>query len=240
MNLLNEFGAQTCLIGEEDLDLTDLDFSMFETFAFESSVYTPDQTNISNFSTQQSAIVSRENPIEKLSNVLATGCLPFQQQPSFSANQLDFDLVDFNLISTGPTKIGSPVEPILDLLNSPSAEITYGNINSIEPSTEDDFSMLSSPASSMSDETTATSVENKPKIRKTRGRMIDKKESNKMAAIRYRTKKLKEKDQLFTECDEYALKIKEMRQKVADAQSEISFIKSLLVEALVLKTGLMK
>ena len=122
----------------------------------------------------------------------------------------------------------------MDLLNSPSAEITYCNINSIEANTEDDLSAMSSPASSIGDEHIMI---DKPKMRRTRSRQIDKKESNKMAAIRYRNKKLKEKDQLFAECDEYAQKIKEMRQKVNDTQSEISFIKSLLVEALVLKSS---
>lgn len=64
---------------------------------------------------------------------------------------------------------------------------------------------------------------------------FDKRESNKAAAIRYRSKKLKEKDELFRECEYYSKKNELTRKKIDDLQSEISFIKSLLVEALLAK-----
>jgi len=231
-----EYGAQTCLIGYDNLDLIDLDFSLFDDIELDSPVYTTEFTNFSNL-TQQSETLSIDSPIIKQTSLTQIDFTPFQAQID-TLNRLDFDLLDFNLIQTGLNSGQTPSKDtsFMDLLNSPSAEITYCNVNSIEPNTEDDMSMMSSPASSVSED----QLLDKPKIRRTRIRQIDKKESNKMAAIRYRNKKLKEKDHLFTECEEFGQKLKDMRQKVNDTQAEISFIKSLLVEALVLKTGLMK
>ncbi|RNA34092.1 cyclic AMP-dependent transcription factor ATF-4 [Brachionus plicatilis] len=216
------------LIGENlDLDFTDLDFSLIETIDSSSSVYQNDLSNFSNF--HQPATVSLDSST-KLSFVLAQE--HHQHQTDFIDN-LDFELTDHSFLNVQLYQ-NNDVFSSLEQLNSPSNEVTYGNVNSLDSSNEDNISMLPSPASSISDE---SSFE-KPKIRKTRARVIDKKESNKAAAIRYRNKKLKEKDQLFTECEEYAKKIEEMRQKVADTQNEISYIKSLLVEALVIKSGL--
>lgn len=70
-------------------------------------------------------------------------------------------------------------------------------------------------------------------FRRTRGRTIDKKQSNKVAAVKYRNKKLKEREILFAECEEYEKKNAELKRKIEDTQTEISFIKSLLVEALI-------
>ncbi|CAF1020874.1 unnamed protein product [Brachionus calyciflorus] len=227
MNLLSDFGAQTCLIGEvSDLEFLDLDFNLFD-----SSL---DTLNIQ--PQQQSVINSYENSIDKIqTHDLTVESQLVQANVDFS--QLDFELTDLNLFNLNTPGDNSSQDMLfIDLLNSPSIERTYSNINDVT-NTEDEMTSMSSPFSSISDE---SNFETKPKIRKTRERTIDKKESNKMAAIRYRNKKLKEKDQLFTECEEYAKKIKDMRQKVADTQAEISFIKSLLVEALVLKSGLRK
>lgn len=65
---------------------------------------------------------------------------------------------------------------------------------------------------------------------------VDKKDSNKAAATRYRTKKLKEREELFVECEMYAKKNATLKGKIDDLQTEISFIKSLLVEVLIRKT----
>lgn len=228
MSLLNDFGAQMSLIGDNlDLDFTDLDFSLIETIDSCSSLYQTELSNFSNF--HQQAIVSPDSST-KLSFVLAQETN--NQQANF-IDTLDFQVTDPNFLNIQFYHNSDVLSPI-EQLNSPSNEMTYGSINSIDSANEDNISMLPSPASSLSDE---SSFE-KPKIRRTRARVIDKKESNKAAAIRYRNKKLKEKDQLFTECEEYANKIKEMKQKVADTQNEISYIKSLLVEALVIKSSL--
>jgi len=65
----------------------------------------------------------------------------------------------------------------------------------------------------------------------------NKKESNKAAANRYRSKKQKEKDDLFTECQLYELKNVDLKKEIEDVQSEINCIKNLLVEALITKSS---
>lgn len=70
-------------------------------------------------------------------------------------------------------------------------------------------------------------------LKRTRARTIDKKQSNKVAAVKYRNKKLKERDELFAECDKYASRNAQLRKMIEETQTEISFIKSLLVEALI-------
>jgi hypothetical protein len=64
---------------------------------------------------------------------------------------------------------------------------------------------------------------------------VDKKESNKAAANRYRSKKVHERNQLFLECSLYAEKNAKLRQRKNDLEMEIGFIKSLLVDALIKK-----
>lgn len=64
---------------------------------------------------------------------------------------------------------------------------------------------------------------------------IDKKESNKAAANRYRSKKLQERNQLFLECSLYAEKNAKLKQRKEDLEIEIGFIKSLLVDVLIKK-----
>lgn len=138
-------------------------------------------------------------------------------------------------------------------INSPSAEQTYSNLDSI--STTMNTTVVGSPADSSAflsgayDDSVmnyySSSAEDSPapslssassKIRRTRARTIDKKESNKAAAIKYRSKKMKEREGLFAECEEYAKRNAELKKKIDDTQSEISFIKSLLVEALIAKS----
>lgn len=70
-------------------------------------------------------------------------------------------------------------------------------------------------------------------LKRTRARTIDKKQSNKVAAVKYRNKKLKERDELFAECEKYATRNTQLRKMIEETQTEISFIKSLLVEALI-------
>lgn len=226
MSMLNDFGVQMSLIGDNlDLDLSDLDFSLIDTY----SVYQSELSNFSNF--HQPAVLSPDSStklslsLEQESNNL---------QVDFT-HDLNFEITDDNFLNVQLYQTNDAFSSI-EQLNSPSNEVTYMNVNSVDFMGEDSASMLPSPVSSMSDESSF----DKPKIRRTRARLIDKKESNKAAAIRYRNKKLKEKDRLFSECEEYAKKIREMKQKVTDAQNEISYIKGLLVEALVIKSSLKK
>jgi hypothetical protein len=64
---------------------------------------------------------------------------------------------------------------------------------------------------------------------------VNKKESNKKAAVRYRAKKSKEREKLFAECDLYEKQNSEMKKKIENVENEISFIRSLLIEALLKK-----
>lgn len=62
-----------------------------------------------------------------------------------------------------------------------------------------------------------------------------KKRSNKEAALRYRQKKLKQKEQLFCERDEYERENQVLKKKIDDIQVEINFVKNILVEMLLKK-----
>lgn len=159
------------------------------------------------------------------------------------------DLLDFNMDFI--TNSNS-----MDVIGSPSQELTFTDLSELINDTvtpkevpieipeqtiqspnysDDDNSQYSimSPGNSSSNESYVVSKE---KVKRVRGSRVDKRESNKAAATRYRNKKLKERDDLFTECDEYAKKNADLKSKIDDIQTEISFIKSLLVEALISKT----
>lgn len=180
-------------------------------------------------------------------------------------NELGLDTFDFSVINS----LESPVESVVynladwDLNLNSNLNTTTATFSNAEtqlknsdldfafltqlssPNTEDDSTMMSysiqSPLS-VSNEISVELSNLKPKetMRKTRSRVIDKKESNKAAATRYRNKKLQEKDQLFKEREEYCQKNAEMKKKILECQTEISFIKSLLVEALLAKNGIAK
>ena len=72
-------------------------------------------------------------------------------------------------------------------------------------------------------------------LKKVKSGRVNKRESNKEAANKYRAKKTKERDQLFAECESYAKKNDEMKQKIGDIETEISLIKNLLVQAFLAK-----
>lgn len=66
-------------------------------------------------------------------------------------------------------------------------------------------------------------------------RLNAQKDRNKEAVIKYRSKKIKKREELFAECEDYAKKNSALRQKIDDVLTEISLIKTLLVEALIAK-----
>lgn len=98
-------------------------------------------------------------------------------------------------------------------------------------------SMVYSPSVESTISSTAAASASSSVLRKTRARVIDKKESNKAAAIKYRTKKTKERDDLFAECETYMARNAELKKKIDECQTEISLVKSLLVEALIAKNS---
>jgi hypothetical protein len=64
---------------------------------------------------------------------------------------------------------------------------------------------------------------------------VDKKQSNKEAAIRYRQKKMKEKYDLFKTRDGLKSENEDLKKKIEDIQLEISLVKNILVELLIKK-----
>ncbi len=72
-------------------------------------------------------------------------------------------------------------------------------------------------------------------LRKMVKRLDDQKIKNKEAVIKYRSKKNQKREELFRECEIFSKKNSELRMKCEDLQTEISLIKSLLVEALLAK-----
>lgn len=182
-------------------------------------------------------------------------------------------LDDLNFTSTNDQDKDDDINSVAlvtDRIDSPSAEITYSNVNnemdveqlSSMTMTSDQNTFMSSARSSTaqfydesSSSTTGMPYSPAPSSlyaaaptsvgltttsgdwKRVRHKAIDKKESNKAAAERYRFKKLREKEMLFGECELFAKKNADLKRKISDIQSEISFIKSLLVEALIAKTS---
>jgi len=72
-------------------------------------------------------------------------------------------------------------------------------------------------------------------LRQVKTGRVNKRESNKIAAVRYRAKKTKQRDMLFKECEVYAEKNAVLKVKISDIEQEIGFIKNLLVQALTTK-----
>lgn len=172
----------------------------------------------------------------------------FNESANFNLD--DSDLIDLNLLGfdfmSMPTLdsidqkidqqdiqclIDSPTDPTVNELSMLLSDC----VPSVENDDESSQFSFSSHSESKQDASSpmSTSTDGIKRV-KSRAR-VDKKESNKAAAIRYRTKKLKEKDELFRECELYAKKNGELKKKIDDLQTEISFIKSLLVEALIKK-----
>lgn len=171
---------------------------------------------------------------------------------------LDFDLIDNDVLAT--TIVGN-YSGVDKQETSPSTfawneqyEISSSNVSQLNNITKieqelgnvlgqitpTDVMSVESPGSSDSyddedDSSSRHSMETPSDrgLKRTRARTIDKKQSNKVAAVKYRNKKLKERDELFAECDKYASRNAQLRKMIEETQTEISFIKSLLVEALI-------
>jgi hypothetical protein len=168
------------------------------------------------------------------------------------ADQLDIDLIDFSLFESSMLIMDlsgllgadcSVVSPLSSVLESNMSEAdSMSGVNSppspmssfFSPDEEDDCSNAAMSSSNMEESSSSAISRVGAGGRRSGGSgMVNKKESNRAAAIRYRNKKLKERDELFAECERYAKKNADMRKRIDDTLTEISFIKSLLVEALV-------
>jgi hypothetical protein len=158
--------------------------------------------------------------------------------------------IDFEIFDTSDETFLCNIDKLLDEnsstdLSSPnlptnvndSSDSSSDSVSSPPPSSSFDsyfYGSDSSVENSLAD-TDIVSIDRKMSIKKVKTGRVSKKESNRAAALRYREKKQREREQLFLECEFYAKKNSEMRKKIDDTMIEISFIKSLLVEALVAK-----
>lgn len=178
---------------------------------------------------------------------------PPQQDENLRNVNLDVNAytTDFDLDPSFRSTLGfdQPIQSTSDAndsqfdFNSRSYETTYSNVNTQyaqnlsppqTPYDDDDDELTNiSMASSSTPRAKSHTKKTVPRV-STRG-SVDKKESNKAAAIKYRNKKLNQKKQLFDDIALYEQKNAELRSKISDCQTEISFIKSLLVEALIAK-----
>ena len=68
---------------------------------------------------------------------------------------------------------------------------------------------------------------------------VEKRESNKAAASRYRSKKSKERNELFLQTEIYEKKNSELKEKIKDVETEINSIRSLLIQALLIKENVL-
>lgn len=67
--------------------------------------------------------------------------------------------------------------------------------------------------------------------------ILEKKEANKAATVRYRSKKVKERDELFAQVSEYSKKNLELKNRIENLQSEIGCIKNLIIQIYVKKNS---
>ena len=59
--------------------------------------------------------------------------------------------------------------------------------------------------------------------------------SNKLAAQKYRNKKIQKREQLVADCEHYEKLNKDLRKKIDDIQTEVNLIKTLLVQVYLAK-----
>jgi hypothetical protein len=71
--------------------------------------------------------------------------------------------------------------------------------------------------------------------RKQRKNMYDKKESNRLAALKYRSKKVQQRQVLFEECQMYKKRIEEMKSNIEKTLEEISNMKSMLLQKVLME-----
>lgn len=111
----------------------------------------------------------------------------------------------------------SPLDTSSSYIFSPS----HSELSPIGVSEFDDDSQQSYSCTASNSATSLKRINNKK-----RGiGQVNKKESNRTAAIRYRNKKVIERDTLFSECEFFAKKNADMKKKIDDTLTEISFIK---------------
>jgi len=240
-----ELLAQTCLIGglsgSESLslgiDLNSLGFDLAEFTETTQSIpqqYSPLTAEISallgDAADKETGNMEQDDKLDGFDDLLD---LDVSEDVWVAFNQADLLLSGsiMDSSSSAPTP-GDPTDysnQALAINSPPMSTMTAYSTMATSPAASDDCDEDSYASSSPG----SNSAE--PRLKRTRGRTIDKKQSNKAAATKYRTKKVAEKETLFAECADYERKNGELKRLIGDCQTEISFIKSLLVEALIAK-----
>ncbi len=124
-------------------------------------------------------------------------------------------------------------------LNDPKLFSFLNEIDLLSPESDsayDSFSSSSSP-SSESDYCISASTNEIQMVKTKKG--VEKRESNKAAASRYRSKKSKERNELFLQTEIYEKKNIELKEKIKDVETEINSIRSLLIQALLVKENVL-
>lgn len=160
--------------------------------------------------------------------------------------EFDFDLsneiLSFQLEQEACVEVVSPEDSLKSVMDEIESISSTGGL------LFDDLSLPSPSENSLLDQKIVSPVSNNvvpessessgdetvgdSSLKKVRSGRVNKKESNKMAAGRYRAKKLKERDVLFKECDDFEVKNGHLKEKISNIELEIKCIKNLLVLAL--------
>lgn len=188
------------------------------------------ETCLNHSSSSNETSFLKQESANEFDDELTSYSSPFSNQSTNTENN-SLVLIDQSFRIQSPSSLDSQhsfsVSSFYDLLNKPNS--------SSDLSTS---SLLNASFNSQNESKACLSRKKKSETNtNTKLDKVSKKESNKAAAIRYRTKKLKEKEQLFAECELYSKKNNELRSKIDDLQTRISCIKSLLVEALIKKNS---
>lgn len=145
----------------------------------------------------------------------------------------DLSFADFTLLeSLFPSE-----EMNLDTYFQIGSEGTHSDCSEMTV-TEDQSTMSSFSADFNCKETKTISIKvSEVKSNKSYGRVTKNsgESTNKLAAQKYRSKKIQLRDQLFADCEHYEKLNKELRTKIEDVQSEVNLIKTLLVQVYLAK-----
>ncbi len=149
----------------------------------------------------------------------------------FDCLELDLDL-ETNLIAfqLDPQTEEDSLKSVLSDIESISSGFMPGELS---PSSSSDTNSVSLLDQEIVSESSGDEVTSECRgIRRAQSGRVNKRESNKIAAVRYRAKKVKEREALFKECDEMAARNAQLRTSISEIEQEIGFIKNLLVQAL--------
>lgn len=226
MNLMcDELKAPMCLISSAASSLVDSYLPDVSFLNANTVIYSNELNSLSTLINANESFSFNDLDCLELNDVDLTGSLDahsLNQEVSLNA----FDLNDSDLFS-----FINEID-LSDFDNSNLAASPVTSESFYTESNYDSFSATSSPSTNSEDS------EQEIHMVKTK-RRVDKRESNKAAACRYRSKKSQEKNELFAECEREARKNRELSEKINDIQAEITSIRNLLLQALLLKENIL-